>query len=929
MGGGTPSKRKHRVNVQAGAEDVFLDRLEERKALKDLASAASEGGSGALVFFGDAGMGKTALLDEAASTSGLRVARIAGIETEQEFGFAALHRLLLPFLSDLDQLEDLQRKALLAAFGLRDEGPPDQFLVGLAALSLLAAVGAREPLLCLVDDAQWIDAESLGTLAFVGRRISAEGIVLLFAVRNPFDVPSELAGIPSMEVKGLPGEYAADLLVRATGRDLGPEVTSRILSEMNGCPLALKELGMELAETYVADIRAPVEQITIRHRLEDHFTQQVAHLPAETQLLLLVAAAETSRDSALILQVARELGCGVDAALIAEQRHILLPGSELRFRHPLIRSTVYANADPAQRRTVHRALAEAMGKDAFPDRWARHVALGAAGPDEMLAAELEGMSQMAQARGGYWAQASLLVQAANLSESLENRSLRLLGAAGAGVKAGAHNYAAGLLDQAEGYLSGASALAEVAYLRGRLAIGLTQPLKAPALLLAAARAFLPLDVPRTREVLLEAFDAYSISGRFTENIDPHAIAALASQTRATADLPALRDHLLDAMTALFSDDRAGAFEHYRNAGNLIRAGAEPDGEIAKWASFGTLVSLEMFDDATYNVWTTQTDGYARQNGALFVLLFNLFAQLHADVRSGKLRAASRRHAEALDVAAAIGLPAEFFLDMDNIVRAWSGDEAGTRTASAAAIEINSVIGSDQVVTGAHWALAILHIGAGRYEDAMAETDIICAQNVIGFPAEALPVAVEAAVRSGQMGKARSALADLEVRALASRTSWALGLLARSRALVAESSEAEDYFVEAIDLLLQTSVETEVARTRLLYGEWLRRERRRVEARDQLRIAHEFFAEIGAKGFARRAEAELLATGERTRPRSAGHAADLTPQERRVAELASEGFSNREIASQIFISSATVEYHLGKVYRKLGISSRGRLKKALE
>ena len=303
------------------------------------------------------------------------------------------------------------------------------------------------------------------------------------------------------------------------------------------------------------------------------------------------------------------------------------------------------------------------------------------------------------------------MQAANLSESLENRSLRLLGAAGAGVKAGAHNYAAGLLDQAEGYLSGASALAEVAYLRGRLAIGLTQPLKAPALLLAAARAFLPLDVPRTREVLLEAFDAYSISGRFTENIDPHAIVALASQTRATADPPALRDHLLDAMTALFSDDRTGAFEHYRNAGNLIRAGAEPDGEIAKWASFGTLVSLEMFDDATYNVWTTQTDGYARQNGALFVLLFNLFAQLHVDVRSGKLRAAFVGTPKHWMSPRPIGLPAEF-LDMDNIVRAWSGDEAGTRTASAAAIEINSVIGSDQVVTGAHWALALLTLERG-------------------------------------------------------------------------------------------------------------------------------------------------------------------------------------------------------------------------
>jgi len=911
------------------ADDFFLDRLQERRVLDSLAASARQGGSGALVLFGDAGMGKTALLDYAVSTSMLRVMRMSGIETEQEFGFAALHRLLLPILDGIAALQDQQNAALQAALGLRNEGPSDRFMVGLAALSLLALASGKEPLLCVVDDAQWIDAESLSTLAFIGRRVSAEGIVLLFAVRTPFDVPSELAGIASMEVGGLPVEEASKLLTRTAGREIGADVTTRIVSDMNGCPLALKELGKELADNYIADQRAPLEQITVRHRLEHHFSQQIVDLPPDTQLLLLVAAADTLGDRALIQKVARDLGCGVDAHLIAEQRRLLLPGTDVRFRHPLIRSTVYAIAEPDQRREVHRAFADAMGKTAFPDRWARHVALGSAGPSEDLAAELEQTSQIAQARGGYWAQAALLVQAANLSASLEARSQRLLGAATAALNAGAYPYAAQLLDQAEPYFSDPPTLAEITLLRGRLTIGLSQPLKAPALLLAASRAFLPLDMQRAREVLLETFNAYSISGRFTETISPGDIAELAKFTETTDNPPTLQDHLLDGMTALFSDDQRAAYGHYRAAADLIRSGAVADEEIAKWASFVPLVLIETFDDSAYNLWISQADAYARQHGALFLLLLNSFARMHAEVRSGRLRAAVQRHAEALDIAAAIGLPAEFFLAMDNIVRAWRGDEDGTRGSAAAAIEINSAIGSDQVVTMAHWALAILHIGAGRYEDALVETDYVCAQNIIGFKAEALPVAIEAAVRSGQVEKAQLMLADLETRSLSSGTPWAMGLLARSKALLTETSEAEQFYTDAIDLLLQTSMAPDVARTRLLYGEWLRRERRRIEARNQLRMAYEFFSEIGAEGFAKRAEAELLATGERTRPRSAEHAADLTAQERRVAELASEGFSNREIASQIFISSATVEYHLGKVYRKLGINSRGRLKKALE
>lgn len=910
------------------ADPIFVDRVDERRVLEDLVESARARDSGALVVFGDAGMGKTALLDLAATLGDLPISRISGVEAEQEFGFAALHRLFLPFIHLSQQLPPPQRKALETAFGLVEEGPPDRFMVGLAALNVLAAEAADSGLLCVIDDAQWIDVESLNTLAFVARRLQAEGIILLFGLRTPLAPPPALTGIPRLEVGGLPFQAAFDLLTHTAARSMSSRVAQRVIVETGGCPLALLELGKDLIETHSAERDPPTVGLTIGSQLEDHFLQQINALPTDVQLLLLVASADTSGDRALVSKVARDLGIGLDAQREAEHQRILLDGTEIRFRHPLIRAAVYARAEPEQRRVVHQALADATEKTAYPDRWARHIALGAAGPSEPLAAELEAMSQMAQARGGYWAQATLLVQAANLSESLETRSVRRLSAAAAAVSAGAHTFAAELLDQAEPYLSDPSDLAEAQQLRGRLAIPLHGPPRAPALLLDAARLFVPLSMDTAREVLLEAFDAYAISGRFTSEISPSDIALVAAKTSVTSDSLTLRDHLLDGATAFFGGDRTAAYGHYRDAADLIRAGGDTDEQVAKWALFGYIVMNDIFDDAAYNRWVARTDTYSRQNGALLVLLYNLFAQMYVDVRAGRLRAAAGRHAEILDVAAAIGSLAQLYPQMDYFVRAWLGDEEGTRAATATLIEANTAFGIDSTVVQAHWALAILHIGASRYRDALAETDFLCAQNIPGFPALALPFAVEAAVKCGQIHKAERALADLESRAGPSGTPWALGLVARSRALLSAAPEAEKHFLDAIVLLEQTSVETDVAHTRLLYGEWLRRERRLLDARNELRMAHGFFAEMGAMSFAKRAEIELLATGERARPRSIDVGESLTPRERQIAQLAADGLSNMDIASQLFISSATVDYHLRKVYRKLGVSSRGLLAKAL-
>jgi DNA-binding CsgD family transcriptional regulator len=905
---------------------LFMDRADERKTLGGLIEAARHGESGALVVYGDVGMGKTALLDLAASLTDLPAARISGVEAEQAFGFAALHRLLVPFMHQAGLLPPPQRTALETAFGLSQERPADLFMVGLAGLTLLAAEASESGLLCVIDDAQWIDTESLHALAFIGRRIRAEGLVLLFGLRTDFDLPPALAGIPTMEVGALPYDAAVELLDHAASRSMSDQVARRVVDETGGCPLALWELGKELAEANTTDDGIAFERLTISHRLEEHFSQQVAGLPPDTQLFLLVAAADTSGDRALVEQVARRLGCGADAEDAAERGRILVSGPDIRFRHPLIRSALYSRSDLLQRRRVHWALAEATPKNTHPDRWARHVVLSADGRSELLAGELEATSQLAQARGGYSAQATLLVHAANLSESLQSRSVRLLRAAGAALNAGMYPYASELLNQAEPYLLGPASIAEANHLRGRLCIGLLRPAKAPALLLAAAGSFLPLSMSGTRDVLLEALDAFAVACSLTSGISLTDILSVAETTTATTGSLTVQDHLLEGITAFFGTSRSRAYEHFRQAADLFRSEEVRDDQAPLRSNF-VLMTMEMFDDATFNLWVARSESQARRHGALLDLVFILISHMTLDVRAGRLRAAASRHAEALDVAAAIGIPAEY-LSMDDLERAWAGDEEGARAAASAQIEVATSIGSGITVINSRWALAVLHIGARRYEDALADTDFIRAQDLIGYPAQALPLAVEAAVRSVQRDKAERALADLESRATLSGTAWGLGLLARSRALLTESAKAEEHFEEAIGLLQQTSVATDVAHTRLLYGEWLRRETRRIDARAQLRMAHDFFADMGATGFAKRAETELLATGERARPRSIQTGESLTSQERLVAELAADGLSNMEIASQLFISSSTVEYHLKKVFRKLDVRSRGRLGKAL-
>ena len=568
----------------------------------------------------------------------------------------------------------------------------------------------------------------------------------------------------------------------------------------------------------------------------------------------------------MVRAVARALGCGVDSEEEAERQRLILPGPRLTFRHPLIRSVVYTSAEPDTRRAVHRTFATLISKSNHPDRWARHVVLGAPGPDSELAAEVEATAQIARTRGGYAAEATLLVQAAELTEAPTERAIRRLHAAVAALNAGADSQVMELLDQALPNLVDPFTIAECQELRGQLSLRTSQMTAAPGELLAAARLFLPLDKSRARDVTLQAFAAYSISLHRTSVVDAAEIADVARQAGPAASPSALEDHLLASTSQLVMDGPLAAVEEYRLAAALMREGELSHDQIAKWSLLGLIVALEFFDDETHRAWAERTDKSARQSGDLLVLIFNLFGLADADLRVGDIASALARYEEVYELGAAIGMSPEHF-PTSLCAQAWAGNEEVTRESAALFIDVLAEFGTGVAEIYGNYALAVMHLAAGRYREALEATQRVPKYTPLASDCyQLLPLAIEAAVRSGEHDLADSLVRTLESRAVAANSAWGLGLLARSRALLASETESEELFETALADLRQTAVTRDLADTQLLYGEWLRRQNRRVDAREQLRAAHGFFTEMGANGFAARAQAELLITGERVRER---------------------------------------------------------------
>jgi DNA-binding CsgD family transcriptional regulator len=906
-------------------QPVFVGRSRERAVLDRLLEDVRRGRSAVLVLRGDEGAGKTALLHHCArQASGFRVARVAGVESEMELPFATLHQLCAPMLGRLDALPAPQARALRVAFGLAFGEAPGRLGIALAALNLLAEVAAERPLLVLVDDAQWLDAASAQALGFIARRLGAEPVAIVVAVRHRPGAP-ELAGLPELAVAGLEEADARALLATVLPGPLDERVRDRLVAETGGNPLALLELAPRPAATQAPGEFGLAPAHGLSERVEQSFLRRLERLGDDARRLVLVAAAEPVGDPLLLRRAAERLGVGAGAA--GEADDLLRVGDRVTFRHPLVRSVVYRSAPPDERRAVHLALAEATDPQADADRRAWHRAAGTLGPDEEVASELERSAGRAQARGGYAAAAAFLQRAVALTRAPARRADRALAAAEAGLHAGAFGAALEALAAAEAGALDDLQAARAQLLRGRIAFASGQAADACGLLAQAARRLAPLDLALARETYLGALGAALFAGPAGADdllAVGHAVRALprpAGPARAV-------DVLLDGLGLLVAEGRGPAAPVLLEATRAFAGDGASAEESARWGWMASAASSALWDDDGLRAVCRRQIGLARAAGALEHLPLHLIALATATARAGDVRAATSLVAEAEAVTAATGTRmAPYVAEM--LLAALGGREAELAALRRAATAQAAGSGQGVVATVAAWSSAILHNGRGRYEAAMeAARSAVEAEGDQFASMWASAELVEAAVRAGAPEVARGALERLAATTRPAGTDFGLGIEARSRALLADG-DAAPLHQEAIERLGRTQVRAELARAHLLHGEWLRRGGHRRLAREQLRLAHELFAAMGMTAFDERAGRELLATGETVRRRATETRDALTPQEAQIARLAAEGLSNPEIGERLFLSPRTVEWHLKKVFVKLGIGSRRRLRDALE
>jgi DNA-binding CsgD family transcriptional regulator len=914
------------MRMQSEPRPLLLDRARERAALDGLLGDVRSRRGRALVVRGEAGVGKSALLEYMTAAAGdMRVVRAAGVESEMELAFASVHLLCAPLLDRVEGLPVPQRDALGVAFGLREGGAPDRFMVGLAVLTLLSQLAEDQPLLCVVDDAQWLDRESAQVLAFAARRLLAEPVGLVFAAREP---GKQLQGLRELELRGLPDNEARTLLGSVVPFRLDEQVRDRIVGETAGNPLALLELPRGLSPAQLAGGFGLVGAQPVPARIEEGFRQRIEALPDQTRLLMLVAAVEPFGDPMLVWRAAERLEILTSAVEAAEADGLLELGARVRFRHPLVRSAVYAAASLPQRRAAHRALAEVTDRDLDPDRRAWHLAAAAPGPDEEVAGELERSAGRAQARGGMAAAAAFLQRAVELTADPRPRSERALAAAQASLQAGAFDAAAELLTTAMAGPLDEFQQARVDLLRGQIAFSSAAGSDAPPLLAKAAKRLEPLDAALSRQTYLDAWVAASITGEFAGAGDLREVSLDARSAVSPAGAPQPSDLLLYALAVVVTEGRAAAAPLLRRAARVFAGDEITMGERVRWALPAIIAAVMAWDEQSWSAIAAREVRACRDAGLLAQLTLAVNEVACLATARGDFAAADSLIAEAEAIAAATGT---LFPPVATVLLAgFRGTEAVAIPLIEAVVAAARTAGQGVAVQHAQWVSATLYNGLGRYEEALA-----AAQEASDYAPElyvsmwALPELIEAAARTGQADLAADGLTRLAEATGVARTDWAQGIYARCRALLGDGDDAEESYREAAGRLGRTGFRPDLARVHLLYGEWLRRERRRVDARVQLRTAHEMFAAMGMQAFAERARRELRATGETARKRAVGTANDrLTPQEDQIARLAASGLSNPEIGAQLFLTTHTVEYHLHKVFTKLGISSRVQLWQAL-
>jgi DNA-binding CsgD family transcriptional regulator len=902
--------------------------------LDQLIDAVRAGGSRVLVVRGEPGVGKSALLEYLAGhASGCRVVRAAGVQSEMELAFAGLHQLLAPMLDRAGRLPGPQREALRTAFGVSAGPVPDRFLVGLAVLGLVSEVASERPLVCVVDDEQWLDRASAQALGFAARRLAAEPVGLVFAARV---AGAELAGLPELAVEGLWEDDARALLDSALTGSLDARVRDQIVAETRGNPLALLELPRGLSPAELAGGFGLPGAVSLPGRIEDSFRRQLEGLPEQTRRLLALAAADPSGDPLLVWRAAGRLEIPVGAGAPAVGAGLVEFGARVRFRHPLARSAAYRSAPVQQMQQVHGALAEVTDPVADPDRRAWHRAQAAPGPDEDVAAELDQSAGRAQRRGGLAAAAAFLERAALLTPGPLRRAQRLLSAARGKREAGELDAALGLLVATEAGPLDARQAAEVERLRGQIAFDQRRGSDAARLLLSAARRLEPLDADLAREMHLEALGAAIYAGDLGRPAGRREAAGAARAAAPGPGPPRAVDVLLDALALRLTEGHAAAAPTLTRALVLLLAPDAGTGEARRWlwligGRASTIIALELWDFESGHALAARQIQAARDMGALVQLQFAISNLGLHHLLAGELGATGRLIEEDRLIAEATGNPPVTYAAM--MLAAWQGREQEATGLIDATVQEATGRGTGILAGLAACASAVLDNGLGRYDAARDAAREVFESDHLGFGPLVVPELAEAAARTGDVAAVRAALAWLSERTRATPTEWALGIEARIRALLSDGQAADSFYRESVERLGRTRVRAELARSHLLYGEWLRRQGRRMDAREQLRTAHRMLEEMGMEAFAERARRELAATGETARTRTApaaraGASAPLTAQEAQVARLARDGLSNPEIGARLFISPRTAQYHLSNVFTKLGISSRSQLDRVL-
>ena len=912
--------------MQAGSqapEVTLIGRDDELAALRSAAADVHKGLSSVLVVRGEAGIGKTTLVDHVVgAATEAHVVRVTGIESEMELPHAALHRMLLGLLPRIESLPLPQYLALATTFGLHDGPAPDRFMVGLATLTLLAESARERPLLCVVDDAQWLDKASIRVLTFVARRLLADRIGMFFCVRdqNTVDDPVFL-DLPELRLRPLDDTESLALL-ESRAVSLDPHVARRILAAAKGNPLAVTEFARQLTPEELSGDHVTADEFPLSKRIEAHYLRQIRALPPAAQTMLLLAAAEPSGDPDLLWQAAAELGIDDSTWVDAEQalREFVVFQPAVVFRHALVRSAVYGGSPAARRREAHRALATVLNDSTDPDRRSWHLAAAVSEPDEQVALHLERSAGRARARGGYAAESAFHARAAELTPDIGSRSVRLLGAAEAALQAGDYRRCLALLAKAEPHLTDRRDKARAERVRGASLSPLGRPEEAPAVLMASARALGEFDPALARETWCGALSAawLALSRARGTTLRDVAAGALAAPD---ADTPSADDLLRTGIATRIAVGYPAAVPILRTAITGVLDGGDADTGISLQPMLVFLAVYDLWDLDRGRRLLQAMAQRERDRGALMGLWLCLHSLGYLDRWAGRLDSARGYLEESWTIREAIGLAQPWkFPGVEVNALLGRDTELWEAVARLEAQADRGLLGAS--TTASALALTVNALSRRRYDDAYQHALVVYTEDAPVFGNQILPELVEAAIRGGNGAAAEAALRRLEVRALASGTDWALGLLSRAQALLTSGDAAEQHYRAAIDRLARVPLDS--ARAHLLYGEWLRGEARRTDAIEQLRTAHDMFTAIGTAAFADRAAAELAAAGARAGRRSVAPQSVLTSQEEQVAGLAAGGMTNREIATTLFISESTAAYHLKKVFRKLDVSSRREL-----